>query len=108
MKLANSPMKAPTGLAFELSDLVMALGWSEFHALRMVVELDHCTAGEEYEEVLAFYPANSGFRRWSMWRTCDEIVVEPAKGSTQHFASLAGALDALSPAAGETAGQGAA
>jgi hypothetical protein len=106
MKLAKPPMKAPAGLAFELSDLVMALGWSEFHGLRMVVELDHCTAGEEYEEVLAFYPANSGFRRWSMWRTSDNVVVQPAIGGSAHFSSLAGALDALSAAAGETAGQG--
>ncbi|HET6196581.1 MAG TPA: hypothetical protein VFE12_12525 [Acetobacteraceae bacterium] len=104
MKLPKSPLNPPKGLAFEIGDLIMALGWAEFHRLRMVVELDHCTAGEEYEEVLAFYPANSGFRRWSIWRSCDDVVVQPSKGHLAHFMSLAGAFDAIIPAAGEPAG----
>jgi hypothetical protein len=40
--------------------------------------LDNYIGGEEYEEVLVFYPSDSGFRRWTMWRS--------------H-----GALDSLSP-----------
>ena len=34
----------------------MVQGWSEYHDLRMVVELDYSAEGEEYEEVLALYP----------------------------------------------------
>jgi hypothetical protein len=51
----------PRGLSFELSDLTLVLGWSEFHDMRMVVELDHCTGDEEYEEVLAFYPKSGSW-----------------------------------------------
>jgi len=41
----------------------MACGWSEFHGPRIVIELDHGAAGEEYAEVLAFYPADALGRR---------------------------------------------
>ena len=40
----------PTGLAFEIADLMMLQAWAEFHDVQMVVELDHCVEGEEYEE----------------------------------------------------------
>ncbi len=53
----TNPAKPTRGLSFELSDLIMVLGWSEFHDLRMVVELDNYIGGEEYEEILAFYPS---------------------------------------------------
>jgi hypothetical protein len=88
----------PMGLAFELSDLVMVQGWSEYHDLRMVVELDYSAEGEEYEEVLALYPHDSSFRRWMMWRGTGEIVVQPMMGRALHFASVAEALDHLIPA----------
>ena len=91
-------MTPPTGLAFELADLVMAQGWSEFHDLRMVIELDYCAEGEEYEEVLAFYPRNSAFRRWMIWRAPRGIIVQPMMGRASSFASVAEALDALIPA----------
>ena len=45
----------PMGLAFEIADLMLLQGWAEFHNVHMVVELDHCVEGEEYEEVVAFY-----------------------------------------------------
>jgi hypothetical protein len=94
----------PRGLSFELSDLTLVLGWSEFHDMRMVVELDHCTRDEEYDEVLAFYPSDSRFRRWSMWRTHEDIVVQPTKGRTMHFTSVADALESLIPVSDEAAG----
>jgi hypothetical protein len=96
--------RLPRGLSFELSDLTLVLGWSEFHDLRVVVELDHYTGHEEYEEVLAFYPSNSRFRRWSMWRTHEDIVVQPTQGRTMHFTSVAGALESLIPVSDEAAG----
>jgi hypothetical protein len=88
----------PMGLAFELADLVMVQGWSEYHELRMVVELDYSSEGEEYEEVLALYPEDSAFRRWMVWRGASEIVVQPMMGRAQHFASVAEALEHLIPA----------
>ncbi len=89
----------PTGLAFDLPDLFLAKGWSEYHALRMVIELDGCTNGDEYEEVVAFYPANSAFRRWMMWRSASGIVVQPMMGRTRCFATVADALEQIIPAA---------
>ncbi len=97
--------RLPRGLSFELSDLTLVLGWAEFHDMRMVVELDHCTGDQEYEEILAFYASNSRFRRWSMWRTHEDIVVQPTKGRTTHFTSVASALEALIPVSDETAGR---
>lgn len=88
----------PMGLAFELADLVLVQGWSDFHDLRMVVELDYSSEGEEYEEVLALYPQDSAFRRWMMWRDIADIVVQPMMGRTIRFASVADALEHLIPA----------
>ena len=55
---------APTGLAFEIGDLVLLKGWADFHGLQMVVELDHWVEGDEYEEVIAFYANKNRLRRW--------------------------------------------
>ncbi|HVC61223.1 MAG TPA: hypothetical protein VND19_12780 [Acetobacteraceae bacterium] len=88
----------PMGLAFELADLVLVQGWSEYHDLRMVVELDYSAAGDEYEEVVALYPRDSSFRRWMMWRGVSEVVVQPMIGRAQGFASVAVALEHLIPA----------
>jgi hypothetical protein len=88
----------PMGLAFELADLVMVQAWSEYHDLRMVVELDYSAEGEEYEEVLALYPRDSSFRRWMVWRGACEVVVQPMLGRALRFASVAEALEHLIPA----------
>ncbi len=87
----------PTGLAFEIADLVMVQGWSDYHNLRMVVELDYSAEDEEYEEVLALYPQNSSFRRWMVWRGSSDVVVQPMMGRAAHFASVAEALEHLIP-----------
>jgi len=92
------PTALPMGLAFELADLVMVQGWSEYHDLRMVVELDYSAEGEEYEEVLALYPQNSAFRRWMIWRSTGAVVVQPMMGRAQHYPSVADALESLIPA----------
>ena len=88
----------PMGLAFELADLVMVQGWSEFHELRMVVELDYTAEGEEYEEVVAFYAKDNALRRWILWRAPSEIVVQPLIGRSCRFSSVADALESLIPA----------
>ncbi len=91
--------KVPTGIAFEVPDLFLAEAWAEYHGLRMVIELDGCTDGDEYEEVLAFYPPTSAFRRWMIWRSVDGIVVQPMMGRMQCHASFADALEQMIPAA---------
>jgi hypothetical protein len=87
----------PMGLAFEIPDLLLLQGWAEFHNVQMVVELDHCVEGEEYEEVVAFYSKDSQLRRWIVWRAASQIVVQPLIGRSCRFASVADALDSLIP-----------
>ena len=88
----------PMGLAFDLADLVLVQAWSDYHDLRMVVELDYSAEGEEYEEVVALYPRGSAFRRWMMWRGACDVVVQPMMGRTARFRSVAEALEHLIPA----------
>ena len=89
-RLQNS---IPTGLAFELSDLVILQGWAEYHDLRMVIELDYWADGEEYEEVVALYPHNSSFRRWMIWRDLNGVVVQPIVGRSTRSGSVCEALE---------------
>jgi hypothetical protein len=49
-KSSTTLPRLPRGLSFELSDLTLVLGWSDFHDVRMAVALDHCNGDEEYEE----------------------------------------------------------
>jgi hypothetical protein len=88
----------PTGLAFEIADLMLLQGWAGFHDVQMVVELDHCVEGEEYEEVVAFYAKDSQLRRWILWRGAGEIVVQPLIGRSCRFSSVVDALETLIPA----------
>jgi hypothetical protein len=87
----------PVGAAFELADLFMVQGWAAYHDLRLVIELDHAAGGTPFEEVLAFYPPNGSFRKWTMWRGTGSITVQTAKGRVIRFASVADALDGLIP-----------
>jgi hypothetical protein len=89
---------APTGLAFEIADLMMLQGWAEFHDVQMVVELDHCVEGEEYEEVIAFYAQDSQLRRWILWRAADGVIVQPLIGRSCRFNTVSDALETLVPA----------
>ena len=89
---------APTGLAFEIADLMLLQGWADFHYVQMTVELDHCVEGDEYEEVIAFYAKDSQLRRWILWRSSGEIIVQPLIGRSCRFVSVADALESLIPA----------
>jgi hypothetical protein len=108
----NTPLKfvrPPTGIAFEIADLLLLQGWATFHQVRMAVELDQCVDGEEYEEVVALYAEGSSLRRWNLWRTADTVVVQPLIGRACRFDSVTLALDAMSEARsdGHTHGLGA-
>jgi hypothetical protein len=85
----------PTGLAFEITDLLLLRGWADLHDVQMVVELDHCVEGEEYEEVVAFYASDSRLRRWILWRAPCEIVMQPLIGRSRRFATVTDALAGL-------------
>ena len=70
----------------------------EFHDVQMVVELDHCVEGEEYEEVIAFYAQDSQLRRWILWRAADGVIVQPLIGRSCRFNTVVDALETLVPA----------
>jgi hypothetical protein len=89
----------PVGLSFEIPDLLMLRAWSDFHNLRMAIELDVCADGDEYEEVLGIYHGGSAFRRWLIWRSPDGLVVQPTMGRTLIFDSMSDALEGLIPVA---------
>jgi len=87
----------PIVFAFEIADLMLLQGWADFHDMQMVVELDHCVEGEEYEEVIAFYARDSHLRRWIIWRASSEIVVQPLIGRSCRYATVVDALESLLP-----------
>jgi len=97
MHLPKANPSAPTGLAFEIADLMLLQGWADYHDIQMTVELDHWVEGEEYEEVVAFYARESQLRRWILWRAADGIVVQPLIGRGRRFCSVADALETLVP-----------
>lgn len=98
MQSPRTSVKVPTGLALEIPDLLMLQGWSEFHDLRMAIELDVCVEGDEYEELVGVYDKDRAFRRWMIWRSGEGIVVQPAMGRTMLFDFMADALEILIPA----------
>ncbi len=98
MQLPRAFVRSPTGFSFEIPDLLMLGGWAEFHELRMVIDLDVCADGDEYEEFVGIYDRGCAFRRWMIWRSCDGIVVQPAMGHPRLFDCMAEALEILIPA----------
>jgi hypothetical protein len=96
--LRNVTPNRPAGIAFDISDLILLRGWAEAHNVQMVVELDHCVEGEEYEEVVALYGRDSQLRRWIIWRSPIEMVVQPLIGRSLRFSNIGDALESLTPA----------
>lgn len=92
---AAAPM--PKGLSFEIADLLMLQGWAESHDMRLVVELDHQIEGDEYEEVLAFYPTDSSLRCWFIWRSIDHFVLVPMNGPAWRCVRLPDLMTELEP-----------
>jgi hypothetical protein len=82
------------GISFEVSELLILAAWAEYHALQLRIELDHCVEGEEYEEVAAVYAPGGRMMKWFIWRSPEQVVVQPMIGVTRRFATLCGALEA--------------
>ena len=97
MQIPNTSFKIPTGLSFEIPDLLILRGWADFHDLRMAIDLDVCAEGEEYEELVGLYDRDRAFRRWMIWRSRDGIVVQPAMGRTMQFDYMSDVLEILIP-----------
>ena len=95
MEMLRTTPTPPTGLSFDIADLILIKGWTEYHDIRMVVELDHSVEGEEYEEVVALYTNDRMLRRWILWRSACDVVVQPLLGRPRHFDCVADALESL-------------
>lgn len=100
-RLAHKQAIGPTyrgGIAFTVPELLMLTAWAEFHGLRLVIELDHCIDGAEYEEVAALYSADSQLRQWTLWRAADAIVAEPMVGAGFREPCISDVLQRVMPA----------
>jgi hypothetical protein len=98
VQIPRTTTQAPTGLSFDIPDLLMVQAWADFHNLRMEIELDAATESEEYEELIGLHYGTSEYRRWMIWRSCDGIVVQPMMGRPMLFDTMAVALEVLIPA----------
>jgi hypothetical protein len=78
----------------------MLRAWAEWHDLRLVMELDYCVDGDEYEEVVALYRYGSMLREWTVWRSARAVVVVPMHGRSNRYETISDALQALVPMAG--------
>lgn len=86
------------GIAFTVPELMLLSAWAEYHAIRMVIELDNCVDGAEYEEVVALYPEGSPIRQWTLWRAPDAVMMEAMQGEGLRAECICDVLDQLMPA----------
>jgi hypothetical protein len=91
----RSPAHPPKGIAFDIVDHGLIRRWTDVHDCRISVRLDHGTAGEEYEEVIAIYTGTSSHCQLIMWRNTAAVFVQPIIGRMQRFRSVAEALKTL-------------
>jgi hypothetical protein len=96
--LPRTSVQTPTGLSFDIPDLLMVQAWSDYHNLRMGIELDTATGSEEFEELLSLSYGTSKHPRWTIWRSTEGIVVQPTKGRPLRFDRMSVALEELIPA----------
>ncbi|HET6609237.1 MAG TPA: hypothetical protein VFG62_21365 [Rhodopila sp.] len=99
MQLPRTIVPAPTGLAFDVPDLLMLHAWAEYHELRMTIDLDTFAGSDEYEEIVNLSETGTPHHRWMIWRSADGIVVQPRMGRPMLFDMMADALDLLIPTA---------
>jgi hypothetical protein len=85
---ASWPDRQPRGIAFTIEEHLVIRRWAASCDLQVVTELDRVICGEEYEEVLAFYHPNSCWRRLTLWRHADAVVLEPSIGASRHFPTV--------------------
>jgi hypothetical protein len=87
----------PTGLAFEIADLMLAESWAVFNEARFAIRLDHGAEDEEYEEVIDLGTGRNSASRLIMWRSATDVFVQPLPGRQQKFRSVAEALESVFP-----------
>ncbi len=95
---ASGGAVAPVGVAFSVPELIILRAWAEYHDIRVVMELDHCVDGAEYEEVIALYSPGISLRQWTLWRSREAVIVEPRHGRAFRAACISDLVQALIPA----------
>ena len=80
------------GVAFEITELMFIRQWAEARNIRMVVRLDYGMEGEEFEEVVAFYPETGSACQLIMWRTARFVFVLPLVGCQRRYGTVVRAL----------------
>ncbi len=98
VQLPRTSVQTPTGLSFEIPDLLMAQAWADYHNLRMTIDLDAASERDEFEELVRLSYGASAHPRWTIWRSADGIIVQPTMGRTMMFDRMSVALEVLIPA----------
>ncbi len=94
--LLAEPTHVTVETAFGIPELLVLEAWSEFHDMRMEIDLGRCLDGKALDETVIIYDQDTA-HRWTLWRTAAGIVVQPMIGMGQQFATLTAALDAICP-----------
>jgi hypothetical protein len=80
--------------AFKVPELMLLGAWSEFHGMRMAIDLAHCMDGAERDEVIVLSEQRSSLH-WMLWRSADGIVVQPMLGRERQFDTISDALESV-------------
>ena len=91
--MRDLPESPENGRSFAVPDLIIAKAWADYHSLIFTVELDRTIGNATCEEVLSVTLPR--FRRWTIWRKENEVVVATAGAPPRRFPSLPEALEGL-------------
>jgi hypothetical protein len=94
---ASPGPRSPKGIAFAISDLLLAQAWAEAHGVSLRIHLDHGSRTEEYEEAITIQAGASTCGRALIWRGECSIFVQPLLGRRRGYSSMSAALEGLLP-----------
>jgi hypothetical protein len=80
--------------AFTIPDLVLLGAWSEFHGMRMTIDLGHCMDGGMCDAIIVLSEQHSSLH-WMVRRRAGRIVVISMVGMDHEFNTISEALDSV-------------
>ena len=86
--------------AFEISELILMRAWSQFHDIRMQIELGCSVEGADCDEVIVLSQQYSSVH-WMLWRVGNQVAVQPTHGESRRFDTISDALGAVRPTCDE-------
>jgi hypothetical protein len=95
MRAARCPARLLKGLAFEIADLNLIRDRARAHNISTIIQVDHGSDVEEYEEVLVLYSRSRPASRWMMWRTAHAVCMRATDGRIGRYRTAALAIEAL-------------